>query len=149
MDQVIFRTAFCANLEHPFKSHKPVSNYRPTNDIFDLSISFWQFILHLQTIVDGAEIPFLRGKSALIYLKINRSVKTPWNRPTCPRMDFAQKAKSLGEILLARAYILESTYRWNTQSVFRQKISICLIRGRMELLGNDDVSVVYALNRLG
>ena len=29
------------------------------------------------------------------------------------------------------------------------KISICLIRGRMELLGNDEVSVVYALNRLG
>ena len=31
----------------------------------------------------------------------------------------------------------------------RKKISICLIRGHMELLGNDDVSVVYALNRLG
>ena len=40
MDQVIFRTVFCANLEYLFKSHKPVSNYRPTNDIFDLSITF-------------------------------------------------------------------------------------------------------------
>ena len=45
MDQVIFRAAFCANLEYLFKSHKHVSNYRPTNDIFDLSITF-SFPLH-------------------------------------------------------------------------------------------------------
>ena len=45
MDQVIFRTVVCANLEYLFKPHKPVSNYRTTNDIFDLSITF-SFPLH-------------------------------------------------------------------------------------------------------
>ena len=51
----------------------------------------------------------------------------------CPRRDFAQKAKFRGGILVTRAYIKESTYSWNIQSV-----SICLNRGREEWVGNDD-----------
>ena len=34
-------------------------------------------------------------------------------------------------------------YSWNIQSVCQKKISICLIRGLMQSLGNDDVSVVH------
>ena len=59
------------------------------------------------------------------------------------RRDFVQIAKSRGGILVARAY------KWkylqlNMQLVYQIKISICLIRGRMESLGNDDVSIVHA-----
>ena len=35
----------------------------------------------------------------------------------CPRRDFAQRAKSQGGILVTHAYIKESTYSWNIQSV--------------------------------
>ena len=35
---------------------------------------------------------------------------------SCPRRDFAQKAKSRGGTLVTRAYIKESTYSWNIQS---------------------------------
>ena len=51
----------------------------------------------------------------------------------CPRRDFAQKAKFRGGILVTRAYIKESTYSWNIQSV-----SICLNRGCEEWVGNHD-----------
>ena len=46
--------------------------------------------------------------------------------------------------LVVRAYIKESTHSWNIQSVCQKKISICLNRGRMESLGNNDVSIVRA-----
>ena len=36
---------------------------------------------------------------------------------SCPSRDFAQKAKSRGGTLVTRAYIKESTYSWNIQSV--------------------------------
>ena len=41
----------------------------------------------------------------------------------CPRMDFAQKAKSRGGTLLTHAYIKESTYSWNilSYSQYRKK----------------------------
>ena len=35
--------------------------------------------------------------------------------------DFAQKAKSRGGTLVTRAYIKESTYSWNIQSVCQKK----------------------------
>ena len=41
--------------------------------------------------------------------------------------------------LVTRAYIKESTYSCNIQSVWQKKISICLNRGREESVGNDDV----------
>ena len=39
----------------------------------------------------------------------------------CPRRDFAQKANSWGGTLVPRAYIKESTYSWNIQSVCQKK----------------------------
>ena len=39
----------------------------------------------------------------------------------CPRRDFAQKAKSREGSLVTRAYIKESTYSWNIQSVCQKK----------------------------
>ena len=63
---------------------------------------------------------------------------------SCPRRDFAQKAKSRGGTIVTRACIKESTYSLNIQSVCQKKISICLNRGREESVGNDDVSFVCA-----
>ena len=58
----------------------------------------------------------------------------------CPSRDLAQKAKSQGSTLV-------NTYSWNNYTVnIPEKILICLNRGRMELLGNDDVSIVCAHN---
>ena len=62
----------------------------------------------------------------------------------CPCRDFAQKAESRGGTLVTRAYVKESTYSSNIQSVCQKKISICLKRGREESVGNDDVSIVCA-----
>ena len=39
----------------------------------------------------------------------------------CPRRDIAQKAKSRGGTLEARAYIISSTYSLNIQSVCQKK----------------------------
>ena len=39
----------------------------------------------------------------------------------CPGRDFAQKAKSRGSTLVTRAYIKESTYSRNIQSVYQKK----------------------------
>ena len=39
----------------------------------------------------------------------------------CLHRDFAQKAKSRGGTLVTRAYIKESTYSWNIQSVCQKK----------------------------
>ena len=50
--------------------------------------------------------------------------------------------KYRGGILVARTDMQRSTYSWNIQSP--EKISICLIRGRIESLDNDDVSIVHA-----
>ena len=50
-----------------------------------------------------------------------------------------QRAKSRGGTLVTRAYIKESTYSCNIQSVWQKKISICLNRGREESVGNNDV----------
>ena len=58
----------------------------------------------------------------------------------CPRRDFAQKAKSQGGTLVTHAYIKESTYSLNMP----EKISICLNRGREELVGNDYIYIVCA-----
>ena len=63
---------------------------------------------------------------------------TPENTITyhdCPRRDFAQKAKSRGGTPVTRAYIKESTYSWNIQSVYSKIASICLNRGREESVG--------------
>ena len=64
---------------------------------------------------------------------------TPENTITyhdCPRRDFAQKAKSrAGGTPVTRAYIKESTYSWNIQSVYSKIASICLNRGREESVG--------------
>ena len=49
---------------------------------------------------------------------IPRASKTKHN---CPRKDFAQKAKFRGGTLVTRAYIKESTYSWNIQSVCQKK----------------------------
>ena len=63
----------------------------------------------------------------------------------CPRRDFAQKAKSLGGILVTRPYIKESTYNWNIQSYSQYRKNLDLLeRGREEPVANDDVSIVYA-----
>ena len=66
------------------------------------------------------------------------------NLGNCPSRDFAQKAKSRGGTLVSRAYLKESTYSWNIQSVWQKKISICLNRDHEEPVGNDDVSIVRA-----
>ena len=42
----------------------------------------------------------------------------------CPRRDFAQKAKSRGGTLVTRAYIKESTYSWNIQSVWQKNLDL-------------------------
>ena len=56
----------------------------------------------------------------------------------CPSRDLAQKAKSQESTLV-------NTYSWNNYTVnIPEKILICLNRGRMDLLGNDDVSIVCA-----
>ena len=60
----------------------------------------------------------------------------------CPRRDFAQKAKSRGGTLVTRAYIKESTYSWNIQSVCQKKSRFAWTWGREESVGNDDVSIV-------
>ena len=71
--------------------------------------------------------------------------KSPLLQDTsCPRRDFVQKAKSRGGTLVTRAYIKESTYSCNIQSVWQEKISICLNRDREESVGNDDVSIFCA-----
>ena len=51
-----------------------------------------------------------------------------------------QKVKSRGGILVAREVLTVEIYTVSLP----EKISICLIRGRTESLGNDDVSVVHA-----
>ena len=69
---------------------------------------------------------------SLIYARVTRvppqdfaSGRNPWGGQLfvvvvfvddCPRRDFAQKAKSRGGTLVARAYIKESTYSLNIQS---------------------------------
>ena len=49
-----------------------------------------------------------------------------------------------GGTLVTRAYIKESTYRWNLPFSMPENISICLNRGREESVGNNDVSIVRA-----
>ena len=49
------------------------------------------------------------------------------------------QVQSRGGTLVTRAYIKESNYSCNIQSVWQKKISICLNRGREESVGNDDV----------
>ena len=62
-----------------------------------------------------------------------------------PPQGFRPEAKSRGGTLVARAYIKDSTYSTNMQSVYTvEKISICSNRGREESVGNDDVSIVCA-----
>ena len=56
----------------------------------------------------------------------------------CPSRDLAQKAKSQGSTLV-------NTYSWNNYTVnIPEKILICLNRVCMELLGNNDASIVCA-----
>ena len=60
----------------------------------------------------------------------------------CPCRDFAQKAKSQGGTLVARAYsnLINNKYFQLKYTVsWVEKISICLIRGRMESVGDDNV----------
>ena len=57
-----------------------------------------------------------------------------------PPQRFRPEAKSRGGILVACAYIKDSTYGSKTV----EKVSICSNRGREESLGNDDVSIVCA-----
>ena len=66
-----------------FKPYKPViKTCRPKNDIFDLLMplrfSFWCFKDKMRTYTESRDSTF-EGKSEL---KINRSVKTPWHRPS-------------------------------------------------------------------
>ena len=80
----------------------------------------------------------------------NKSIFLRWEvnsilpKKLLPPQGFRPEAKSRGGTLVTRAYIKESTYSWNIQSVCQKKISICLNRGREESLGNDDVSIVCA-----
>ena len=50
-----------------------------------------------------------------------RNLKVRLLQFIAPRRDFAQKAKSRGGTLVTRAYIKESTYSWNIQSVCQKK----------------------------
>ena len=66
---------------------------------------------------------------------------------TCifPRRDFAQKAKSRGRAHARSSRIYLGKYLQLKYTVsMPEKISICLIRGRNESLGNDDVSIVHS-----
>ena len=63
-----------------------------------------------------------------------------WKQPVfLSPQGFRQEAKSRGGTLLTHAYIKDSTYSSNIQSVYYKKISICSNWGREESVGNDDV----------
>ena len=49
----------------------------------------------------------------------------------CPRRDFAQKAKSRGGTPVTRAYIKESTYSWNIQSVYSKIACVASVSNRV------------------
>ena len=59
---------------------------------------------------------------------------TPENTITyhdCPCRDFAQKAKSRGGTPVTRAYIKESTYSWNIQSVYSKIACVASVSNRV------------------
>ena len=73
--------------EFRISSHKPVSNTKtPENDIFDLLVTFSFPLSHLIFIMRSwTERSFhFRGKKCVLWnlSKENRSVKTPWHRPS-------------------------------------------------------------------
>ena len=58
------------------------------------------------------------------------------------RRDGRQKTKSRGGILVARKVFTVEIYTVSIPE--KKKNSICLLRGRVESLVNDDVSIVHA-----
>ena len=73
--------------EFRISSHKPVSKTKtPENDIFDLLVTFSFPLSHLIFIMRSwTERSFhFRGKKCVLWnlSKENRSVKTPWHRPS-------------------------------------------------------------------
>ena len=64
---------------------------------------------------------------------------------SCPRRDFAQKAKTRGgSLVTARILRKVLTVEIYSHTVNIEKISICLNRSREKSVGNDDVSIVCA-----
>ena len=80
--------------------------------------------------------------SGLPSLAHKNKTENQWQRKSRWWVEFLSRE---GGTIVTRAYIKESAYSWNIQSVYaRKKISICLNRGREESIGNDDVSIVPA-----
>ena len=83
-----------------------------------------------------------------VKIKQNRNfaatVKKPLSLISCslPPQGFRPEAKTRAGTLVTRAYIKDSTYSSNMQSLYH--LLICSNRGREESVGNDDVSIVCA-----
>ena len=86
----LFSERFWREFRISFKSHKPVSktySLRAKNDNFCL-FSWWRYVFLLISLYSSNAfiawwIFHFRGKNCpKMCLKINRSVKTPWNRPS-------------------------------------------------------------------
>ena len=75
-----FSERFWREFRISFKSHKPVSKtYRPKKDNFCL---FMHFLYTSNAFIAWWMFHFLVKNCPKMYLKINRSVKTPWHRPS-------------------------------------------------------------------
>ena len=85
-DQFILERFWC-EFRISLNSHKPVSKaYRPKNDNFYLLMTtlrfpFWRLTLRMRSTRGGDSI-FVGKFCPEMCLKINRSVKTPWHRPS-------------------------------------------------------------------
>ena len=79
----------------------------------------------------------------LFFAKSLFQATRPSSWPSPNRLFFGARAVLLAVALSLGVYIEEYLQSKYTVSM-PEKISICLIRGRMESLDNDDVSIVYA-----
>ena len=109
--------------------------------LFLSSYSLFFIILHTFSYLSAIQIitwcfPIKRRKTRPVILALSSHIISSYY----PRRDFAQKAKSRGDTLVTRAYIKESAYGTNIQSVCKKKSRYDLLeQGREELVGNDDV----------
>ena len=105
--------------------------FKTTTECFSSTSTFHLYILSVHFRVTGEEICWIcHNFTALnqflgVHQRANGRRLTDQSESAlyfyCPRGDFAQKAKSRGGTLVTRAYIKESTYRWNVQSVCQKK----------------------------
>ena len=68
--------------------------------------------------MEAAELGACGGGGWTLVMKTDGKKVAAAMQHFCPRRDFAQKAKSRGGTLVTRAYIKDSTYSSNIQSVY-------------------------------